>query len=174
MAKQRALKVYRTAIGFHDAYVAAPSQKAALEAWGSDKDLFGRGAAELVTDKKLAEAALAQPGVVIRRPRGTTAEYLAALPKMPDKPMSSKVTETELTKPKRRPSRTKLSAAEQRLEEGERNRDAKLAALDVQIRKLNDERARQRAALDSGIRVLEERRDKARNTYNAAIENWRN
>ena len=30
------LKVYRTPIGFHDAYVAAPSQKAALDAWGSD------------------------------------------------------------------------------------------------------------------------------------------
>lgn len=33
MAK-RPLKVFRTAIGFHDAYVAATSRKAALEAWG--------------------------------------------------------------------------------------------------------------------------------------------
>jgi hypothetical protein len=27
------LKVFRTPIGFHDAYVAAPSKKAALAAW---------------------------------------------------------------------------------------------------------------------------------------------
>ena len=41
----RKLKVFRTPIGFHDAYVAAPSQKAALQAWGTDTDLFARGVA---------------------------------------------------------------------------------------------------------------------------------
>ena len=46
----RALKVYRTPIGFHDAYVAAPSQKAALAAWGADANLFARGSAEQVTE----------------------------------------------------------------------------------------------------------------------------
>ena len=34
------LKVFRTAIGFHDAYVASPSRAAALRAWGADTDLF--------------------------------------------------------------------------------------------------------------------------------------
>jgi hypothetical protein len=33
MPRAAKLKVFRTPIGFHDAYVAAPSQKAALEAW---------------------------------------------------------------------------------------------------------------------------------------------
>lgn len=32
----RKLKVFCTPIGFHDAYVAAPSQKAALEVWDTD------------------------------------------------------------------------------------------------------------------------------------------
>ncbi len=32
----RKLKVFRTPAGFHDAYVAAPSRKAALAAWGAD------------------------------------------------------------------------------------------------------------------------------------------
>ncbi|MDP8913678.1 MAG: hypothetical protein M3N39_08910, partial [Pseudomonadota bacterium] len=45
----RALKVFRLPIGFHDAYVAVPSQKAAAEAWGSDIAVFARGEAELVT-----------------------------------------------------------------------------------------------------------------------------
>jgi hypothetical protein len=47
VARTQKLKVYRTPIGFHDAYVAAPSKKAALEASGSDANLFVRGIAEL-------------------------------------------------------------------------------------------------------------------------------
>jgi hypothetical protein len=42
-AMARKLKVFCTAIGFHDAYVAAPSMKAALEAWGADVSLFAAG-----------------------------------------------------------------------------------------------------------------------------------
>lgn len=76
----RALKVFRTPIGFHDAYVAAPTKKAALEAWGSTHDLFARGIAEIVTDPALTEEPLASPGKVIKRSRGTTPEQIAALP----------------------------------------------------------------------------------------------
>ena len=78
--KQR-LKVYRTPIGFHDAYVAAPSQKAALEAWGSDTNLFARGSAEEVTEPELMAAPLDNPGQVIKVLRGTEAEQIAALEK---------------------------------------------------------------------------------------------
>ena len=79
MATARKLKVYRTPIGFHDAYVAAPSQKAALKAWGSDANLFARGVAEQVTDPALMKEALAKPGTIIRTLRGTAKEQLAAL-----------------------------------------------------------------------------------------------
>ena len=48
------LKVFRTPTGFHDAYVAAPSRKAALAAWGAEADLFARGTAEEVTDARQA------------------------------------------------------------------------------------------------------------------------
>ncbi|NKJ02051.1 hypothetical protein [Novosphingobium sp. SG707] len=78
MANKRALKVFRTSAGFEDTYIAAPSQKAALEAWGARRNLFAQGVAELVTDPELAKAALARPGQVLRVPRGTTAEHLAA------------------------------------------------------------------------------------------------
>ena len=40
MPAARKLQVFRTAIGFDDALVAAPSRKAALTAWGAEKDLF--------------------------------------------------------------------------------------------------------------------------------------
>ncbi|MDB5673064.1 MAG: hypothetical protein JWM65_46, partial [Sphingomonas bacterium] len=76
----RQLKVYRTPIGFHDAYVAAPSQKAALEAWGSDANLFARGMAEIVTDPALTSEPLASPGKVVRRLRGSADDHFAALP----------------------------------------------------------------------------------------------
>jgi predicted nucleic acid-binding Zn-ribbon protein len=54
--RKQKLKVFRTPIGFHDAYVAAPSQKAALEAWGADSNIFAQGIAEQVTElRKLDE-----------------------------------------------------------------------------------------------------------------------
>jgi hypothetical protein len=77
--RNRKLKVFRTPIGFHDAYVAAPSQKAALQAWGAETDLFSNGSAELVTDPKLTKAPLDRPATVIRVPRGTKRQHLAAL-----------------------------------------------------------------------------------------------
>ena len=75
----RKLKVFRTTTGFHDAYVAAPSQKAALEAWGADANLLARGVAEQVTDPKLMAAPLERPGEVIKLSRGDLATQLRAL-----------------------------------------------------------------------------------------------
>jgi hypothetical protein len=82
MAKARRkqnLKVYSTPIGFHDALVAAPNQKAALEAWGAGTNLFSQGAAHVVTDPKLVKEPLEEPGRVIKVPRGSKREHLAAL-----------------------------------------------------------------------------------------------
>lgn len=79
--KGPALKVYVTPIGFHDAYVAAPSQAAALRAWGASADLFQRGVAAVVSDPKLTRAPLAAPGEVVTVPRGTRAQHLRAAAK---------------------------------------------------------------------------------------------
>ena len=84
MAKK--LKVYQTSIGFFDLAVAAPSMKAAAEAWGSDPDIFKRGFAKQTEDPKVVEATTAAPGVVLRRPVGSDGEFTqkAALPKAPE------------------------------------------------------------------------------------------
>jgi len=84
MAKK--LKVYQTSIGFFDLAVAAPSMKAAAEAWGSDPDIFKRGFAKQTEDPKVVEATTASPGVVLRRPVGSDGEFTekAALPKAPE------------------------------------------------------------------------------------------
>src|SRR5947199_247149 len=42
----RKLKTYQTSLGFFDLAMAAPSMKAALEAWGADSNLCHQGAAK--------------------------------------------------------------------------------------------------------------------------------
>jgi hypothetical protein len=120
MARKQKLKAYRTSICFHDAYVAVPSQKAALEAWGADVDLFTRGVAETVSDEKLTMAPLEKSGTVVRVLRGSGAEHMAALPK--DKPARRKsppASEDEGPPPRRRAksgTRPALPAAEKKSE----------------------------------------------------------
>lgn len=85
------LKVYSAPMGFHEAIVAAPSQKAALQAWGVPRDLFADGGAAVTDDPDAVAAALKQPGVVLRRPLGGGPIEDArapphALPKVPDLP----------------------------------------------------------------------------------------
>src|SRR5512147_28396 len=68
MAKERItrrLKVYTTRIGIHDWAVAVPSQKEALKAWDIRENLFATGAAKVVDDPAVVEAALKTPGVPV-------------------------------------------------------------------------------------------------------------
>ena len=67
----RKLKTYQTSLGFFDLAVAAPSMKAALEAWGADSNLFHQGAAKESHDPDVIAAVMEKPGVVLRRPVGT-------------------------------------------------------------------------------------------------------
>src|SRR5690349_7658493 len=67
----RKLKTYQTSLGFFDQAIAAPSMKAALEAWGADSNLFHQSAAKESDDPDVIAAAMAKPGVVLRRPVGT-------------------------------------------------------------------------------------------------------
>ena len=67
----RKLKTYQTSLGFFDLAIAAPSMKAALEAWGADSNLFHQGAAKESHNPDVIAATMAKPGVVLRRPVGT-------------------------------------------------------------------------------------------------------
>jgi colicin import membrane protein len=67
----RNLKTYQTSIGFFDLATAAPSMKAALEAWGSKANLFHQGFAKEAGDPAIIAATMAKPGVVLRRAVGT-------------------------------------------------------------------------------------------------------
>jgi colicin import membrane protein len=79
----RRLKTYQTSSGFFDLAVAAPSMKAAADAWGSRTNVFKQGLAKETKDPAVVTATLAKPGVVLRRPVGSTEAFRehAHLPK---------------------------------------------------------------------------------------------
>lgn len=182
----RKLKVYRTPIGFHDAYVAAPSQKAALEAWGTDANLFARGVAEVVTDDDLVREPLANPGAVIKRLRGSEAEQLAALPpdlrktpkraavseriKQADEPR--RVKKAAQPQPKPRPSRaaldqaeTKLSKLTERQDAEERDLREREKAIARERRDLERRHERDRATAEKAV-------DRERQAHSEALAKW--
>ncbi|MDB5688589.1 MAG: hypothetical protein JWL91_465 [Sphingomonas bacterium] len=186
MPRATKLKVFRTPIGFHDAYVAASSQKAAMEAWGSDKDLFARGEAELVTDAALTAAPLAQPGKVIKRLRGTAAEQIAALP--PDRPRRatertaddpspprarSRSTRQPAKAPAPRPSRSDLEGAEAALAAAEARHATARKDLAAREKALAQERREMERAQIEEAERLEDARRQAAATYEAAMRTWR-
>jgi hypothetical protein len=170
----RKLKVFRTPTGFHDAYVAAPSRKAALAAWGANADLFARGTAEEVTDPQLTAEPLKRPGEVIRISRGDLQAQLKALGRR--KKPTTKEPQAETGKPppaaKAPPSRARLDRAESALEEERTWQATERAALERQRqaidRKLDALDARQEKAMAR----LETARDKAKSAYRDALDAW--
>jgi hypothetical protein len=138
----RALKVFRTSAGFHDAYVAAPSRKAALEAWGAKVDLFARGVAEQVTDKALMAEPLEHPGEVIMKSRGGLADQLKALG--PRKATRKKEDRPAKTRPRKPPSRARLDKAEAALADAEKRQANEREGLEAE-----------RAAIEGKLAALE-------------------
>lgn len=195
----RKLKTFQTSIGFFDLAVAAPSMKAALEAWGSRTNLFHQGFAREIDDPEIVAATMAKPGVVLQRPVGTTKAFRehAELPSGFDlnKPVRNDATKTKRKKgaaPKVDDKAARKVALayekEQRKREAERKRwetvQADLrerrgrkvrkaqAALDEAQRE-HDGRARtlegQRAAIETKIRAEEERWKKLEERLRSAV-----
>lgn len=156
------LKVFRTAIGFHDAYVAAPSRAAALRAWGTDTDLFSAGLAELVIDHKLTAAPLETPGEVVKVSRGSRAKKMGKRPAI----VSRKAAIAK-------PSRRKVDEAETALEEANKTHRKALEKIDRRIAKLGAERAALGDKARPQRKTLERRVADAQQAYTEALEKWR-
>lgn len=182
MARAQKLKVYRTVAGFNDAYVAAPSQKAALEAWGSERDLFARGIAELVTDPALTAEPLASPGVVVKHSRGTTAEQIKAMPA--PEPRTTHRGDSDYTEvseqprkpkpaPKPKPSSAALEATETALEAVSADYDGRMKALGDQEAKLARERRDLEKQQHDEVGAAEAAVVEARQAYDEALRQWR-
>jgi colicin import membrane protein len=71
----RKLRTYQTSLGFFDLAIAAPSMKAALEAWGAGSNLFHQGVARETDDPDVVAATMSKPGVILKRPAGSSGRF---------------------------------------------------------------------------------------------------
>jgi hypothetical protein len=158
----RKLKTYQTSLGFFEQAIAAPSMKAALQAWGVDSNLFHQGAAKESHDPDVIAATMAKPGAVLKRPVGSDGpfEEHAGLPTdlgNTDKP--AKVTRrSKARKQKKSPLRSADKAAE---------RKAALAYEREQKRR-DRKRKREEAARQKEREQRQATADKARAAFQAA------
>ena len=154
----RKLKTYITNLGFFELALAAPSMKAALDAWGMGHNVFHQGFAKETHDPKIVAAAMAKPGVVLRRPVGTKGAFAedAALPKQlwsPPKPEPAKA------KPK---AKTKATPKAHKPKTGEKADRA--AILSFEKAKARRDRERQQQEAREEARQARERAQRQRDT----------
>jgi colicin import membrane protein len=175
----RKLKTYQTSIGFFDLAIAAPSMKAALEAWESSSNLFHQGFARETTDPAIVKATMDKPGVVLRRTVGTKGAFAehAELPsdfstgepkKVPTK-AAPKVQETPAHKTDKRAvchaalvseKEQKRLEAERRMAEAAREREARrrsraIAKLEAALETINEEHERAIADIENERAVFD-------------------
>jgi colicin import membrane protein len=153
----RKLKAYQTSVGFYDLAIAAPSMKAALEAWGAGSNLFHQGFAKETDDPEVVVATTSKPGVVLKRPAGSNGRFSehAELPTdLADEGSGRK--KSLRPEPKPRPA-PKI-----------RGKDARRAAADFEReqRRRHAERQREEAARQRD----RERREKATTRAQAALD----
>ena len=155
MAKpaSRKLKVFQAKLGFYETVVAAPSQPAALRAWGVHQNLFASGQARIAEDAKAVKAALAHPETPLRRAIGSNDAFAldpTSLPKMPDPPRRKAPPKSE-ARPNARteppPDRSALDAAE------------------AALKTLDEARKRQEAEFGERRDALEAAREEAQGAY---------
>lgn len=171
----RKLKVFKAQFGFYDTVVAAPSQAAALRAWGVNQNLFASGEAVVTTDEAAVAAAIANPEVPLRRAVGSAEPFAlepTSLPTVPDAPKTPAAKAAVKAKPALPPKppadRSKLDAAEKALrdlDEGRKREEAKLRreAEELEARRMASQSAYVDARKGATSRVVD-----ARSAYRAA------
>jgi len=188
------LKVFQAHLGFFDTIVAAPSRAAALRAWGSRQDLFRDGQAKPANDPSAIIAALAKPGIVLRRPIGTNVPFSEnpGLPQVPKgtkkapekkkptpKPASvaskakaapptaraARARQEPAPPPPPPPDRSALNAAEKAIADLKLEEEQVLATLAKRKAALDEEELRARNAFRARRKRAEEQLAKARKDY---------
>jgi hypothetical protein len=156
----RKLKTYQTSLGFFDLAIAAPSMKAALEAWGADSNLFHQGAAKESDDPDVIATTLKRPGVVLKRPVGSDGSFSEHAELPADLGGNSGPTKaarkSKVSKAKKPPYRPVDRAAERKAAlayEREKQRSARKLAREEAVRK--KERERRQQAVDKAQAVFD-------------------
>jgi hypothetical protein len=172
----RKLKTFQTSLGFYDLAIAAPSMKAALEAWGAGSNLFHQGAAKETDNPEVVAATTSKPGVVLKRPAGSNGRFAehADLPDLDEEASGRKKSRRPEPKgratPKISDKDARKAAAE--FEREQKRRDAerrKDEAREKKRAKRAKRVAKAQAALDAAQREHEQRSE-ALHAEQAAIE----
>ncbi len=175
----RKLKTYQTSLGFFDMAIAAPSMKAALEAWGSKSNLFHQGFAKEVDDPDVIAATIAKPGVILRRPVGSDGPFKeeAELPSDLSREKVKGRPKKVRAKPGKLPSRTMDDQAARKAalvyQKEQKQRDSQRQKEEAARGKARERRelaiAKARAAMDEAERAHQQRAGKIE-IERAAIE----
>ena len=179
MAKK--LKTFQTSLGFYDLAIAAPSMKAALEAWGAGSNLFHQGVAKETDDPDVVAATMSKPGVVLKRPAGSNGRFgeQSGLPSDLGSGGKEKRREGHRSKPAKKPppeiserdarkaaaefeKEQKRREAERRREEAARERDRErrekaTAKAQAALDKAEREHSKRVTDIQAEIEVLEKR-----------------
>lgn len=179
----RKLKTYQTSLGFYDQAVAAPSMKAALDAWGAKSNLFHQGLAKETDDADIVAATMAAPGVVLKRPVGSEgpftehAELPTDLAEDEDKPGArSKPKSKAKSKPKKRPAKTaNKTATKSEIGDQDARKAAAAFAKEEQRResarrKEEAARARQRARREKAVATAQAALESAKRDHQARVD----
>lgn len=176
-SKAPKLKVYCTAVGFYDALVAVPSQKAALKAWGTSTDLFAAGRATVVEDPAKQEEALTNPGQVIKRLRAGEAEMLAEVDREREKAARSGAKRNAKAarprSPDPLPDRSELDAVERTIAAAERQLAERLEGITAERAELDAREAAVRSEGETTLKELGRTRERLRSAYDRAMERRR-
>jgi colicin import membrane protein len=163
----RKLKTFQTTLGFFELAVAAPSMKAALEAWGSTNNLFQMGFAAESEDAAVIKATMAKPGVVLRRAVGSTGKFSEhaklpeSLPDVSTGPKSKKLQKPATrTKSDRKPDDSRDRRAALAVERRQRRREQERRKQENRQLKA---RARQELAIARAREALAQAADEHRN-----------
>jgi hypothetical protein len=154
----RKLKTFQTSLGFYDLAIAAPSMKAALEAWGAGSNLFHQGVAKETDDPDVVAATMSKPGVVLKRPAGSSGRFAENSDLPSDLGSAGKGNQREgrRTKPAKRPPP----------EMNERDARKAAAEFEKEQKRREAERRREEAARERD----RERREKATAKAQAALD----
>jgi len=165
MASRR-LKVFQAHVGFFESVVAAPSRKAALEAWGVHQDLFHQGLAAETADPEARDAALSRPGVPMLRAAGSKdrfAERAAAPPAPPPRQAGRARRGAPARRPP--PDRGELDEAERALEAAEKHHRQQAEALERERDDLGRRARELQASSQVEQRRLKKEVEKARRAF---------
>jgi colicin import membrane protein len=157
----RKLKVYQTSQGFYDLAIAAPSMKAALEAWGANNNLFHQGFAKESDDSKVIAPAMAKPGIVLRRPVASDVTFRehADLP-------SAASLDVPARRGEARPARAKPAEAQKVDEKSDRRATA---AFETEQRRRERQRQKEEAAAAKALALRKAAMEKTEAELEVAV-----